>query len=81
MQTYPAVSIVSLCLAYILPLFSHVDHTTVHGECLSENSICKIGQTSFAKGIDASFRQCQIDRLRYVRDVFGVSEILRMSAV
>jgi hypothetical protein len=56
LQTYPAVSIVSLCLAYILPMFSHVDHATMHGEGLSENSIRKIGQTSFAKRIDASFR-------------------------
>ena len=74
-------SIVSLCLAYILPLFSHVDHTTMHGKGLSEDSICKIDQTSFAKRIDASFRQCQIDRLRYIRGVFGVAEILEMSAM
>jgi hypothetical protein len=53
-----------------------MDHAPVHGKCVGQDSICKIGESGFPKGVDTSLRQRKIDGLGKVQGRgVGVSEV------
>jgi hypothetical protein len=72
--------IVKLCFTDIFALLSHMDHAPVHRDRLAEDRICELWDACLPQCMNATFGECQIDRLCVQRCALRKSNIL-ISAV
>lgn len=67
MKAYPAVDVIGLCSFPELAVASAVNHTSVHGDGVSEDAVDEFLSIGLPHGGDTPFRQGEVDGLGKVQ--------------